>query len=647
MKFLVLLLLSFNLYAQDESCVALKESTLSSNINKLLEWFGALDNQIEKAPCKVKSPPTEAEMLKFISSKTKSAPTFSSVYGVNFKNESPELIAAFKAFTTAKDSYGLYELIPNQKQIAKEYKIGAECDKVLCAMEKIWGREYSVKLLYMKLKHNFNSSELAFENADRFSNSEFNDVLVGLEDLPPSLIPLGAGNQPLTHFKRGYTLKQYSNTTLANAVVMIFDPWDKKSNLTRQYTLFHEMSHNVSSKLRDMDESPEWLNMSGWVKKGDDWSSSPSACQVSQYGTTNPWEDFAETLSAFRYNGVQLRNKCPQKFDFVKNKVFKGIDYTDVKNCTTVPMEKIQLARKSITDEIMNSVGMSKFEDKELNETCDKSFTSYPIPGKELAVCSLKLHSLKALSGENRAIAKALAAAGIPDTTANRDLVLSDIASNFTDEMMTDISLRSIGIQDQVEEMVKKSFVDANPQGFSKKDVKADDYRFRSSLKECGAGFFTGKLDEVKECQLKAMINKDRDFQRWDMGLFPAYKSPSIFTAEANGLTEKREAALYEHISKQPLSDEAIAIEKKSFTDDLRYHAYVQKTKFDKLPDWKKMSPESFCKETYGSGSSWTEQYGAAAGIQIPKIYDSCVTEQAKKSKRFEFKEDAWMLLVR
>lgn len=645
MKYLILIFLSFSVYAQDDSCVAIENSPVQFGMQKLLEWFGAIDNQVEKAPCKTKTPPTQSEMLKFIASKSKGVST-RSVHGVNFKGESPALIDAFKDFTTAKDSFGMYDLIPNQKKINVEYKLGAECDKVLCAMEKIWGKEYAVKLLYIKLKHNFNSSELAFENSDRFTAAELDDVIVGLEDLPQHFQPLGATNQRLTHFKRGYTLKQYEGTTLANAVIMIFDPWDKKSRLSKQYTIFHEMAHNISTKVKDMDESPDWLKLSGWVKKGDEWSSAPTACSVSRYGETNPWEDFAETLSAFRYNGAQLKAKCPEKFEFVKNKVFRGIDYTEVKNCSTVPFEKIQIAQKAITDEIMNSVGNAPIEEKDLNELCNKGFSAYPIPEKELAICSLKIHSSKALSGTNAKMTEALAKAGIPDTAANRDLVLNGIMDNFTDEMMTDISLRSINVSDKVEESLKASFTAANPAGFSKKEIKADDYRLRTSLKECGLGFFEGKLEEVKQCQLKTLIAQDRDMQKWDMGVFPGYKAPTFFFNDAKGLFEKREMALLEHISKQPLADEIIQEENKRYLEDMKYHHLTIQVKLNKMPDWKKMTPDAFCKESYGGGSSWTEQYGATAGTPIPKLYNACVTEQSKKSKRFEIKEEVWMKLV-
>jgi hypothetical protein len=644
MKVLFLLLFSFNVYAQDDSCVAIENSPVQFGLSKLLDWFGAVDNQVEKAPCKTKTPLSEAEMLKFIASKTKGSAA-DTVHGVKLKNESPALIKAFKEFTTAKDSFGIYDLLPNQKQIRSEYKIGQECDKVLCAMEKIWGKD-SIKLLYIKLKHGFNTSELAFENSDRFTSSELDDVIMGLEDLPQSLIPLAVPNQRLTHFKRGYTLKQYSGSTVANAVVMIFDPWDKKSHLSKQYTIFHEMSHNVSTRLNDMDESPEWLKLSGWVKKGDDWSAAPTACSVSTYGETNPWEDFAETLSAFRYNGSQLKVKCPEKFEFVKNKVFRGMDYTEVKNCSTVPIEKVELAQKEIVNEIMSTIGTTTFDEKDLKESCEKGFSTYPVDEKELGICSLKLHSTKALNGNNPKIAEALAKAGIPDTAGNRDLVLNGITDSFTEEMMNQVSQNSINVKDQIDLVVLKSMNEANPAGFSNKNIKADDYRWRTSLKQCGAGFFTGKNEDVKQCQLKALINQDREFQKYNLGLFPEYKIPSIFFNDAKGFTEKREEILLAHISKQPLGDEAIQIEKKRFVEDMKYHITTVQVKLYKMPDWKKMSPQDFCKEAYGGGTSWTEQYGATPGQPIPKLYEGCVREQSTKSKRFEFKEEQWLKIV-
>lgn len=639
---LFFLFLSLNSFAQDENCIPVEENNLQNHIHKLLDWFGAADKQVEKAPCKVKSVPSESEMNRVVNSKAKGPLKNETVHGVRFKNESQALIEAFKHFTTAKDAFGISNVPANQKNIQTEYRIPPECDKVMCAMEKIWGKDYATKLLYVKLKHNFNSSELAFDNSDRFKPEEFNDVILGLEDIPPHLNPVGQRNQRLTHFKRGYTLKQYSSSTLANAVVMFFDSWGKKSPITRQYTMFHEMAHNISGKLRDMDESPEWLNLSGWVKKGDEWNAGANACLPSKYGATNPWEDFAESLSAYRYNGAQFKSKCPVKFEFLKSKVFRGVDYTDVKNCSQVPAAKIQQAQKAIIDEVLNSVGKLNFDDQEILEACDNGFSNYPIQESELAQCSLKLHSSKSLSGQNSKIGDILKNAGIPDTAANRDLIMSGINEEFSEEMLKDIGTKSSAVETQINSIVDKSFIEANPKGFSQEEINADDYRFRLSLKECGSGFFAGQPETVKECQLKKLIAQDRTYQTWDRGLFPMYKVPRLFKNHIPALTEKREAALFEHLSKHPLSDEVLQKELKQFQDDMKYHMMSSESKIRSLPNWKNMSSEEFCKETYGGGSSWTDQYGVSAGKPIPLLFENCVSEQGKKSKRFEFKQTQW-----
>src|SRR5690606_25328348 len=98
-------------------------------------------------------------------------------------------------------------------------------------------------------------------------------VLLGLEDIPEHLVPIGNPNQRLTRFLEGYTLKDYGPGVMANAVIMLFDLWKDDSSTSRQYTIFHEVSHNMASRLDEMDYNPEWLKLSSWIKKGDDWTS--------------------------------------------------------------------------------------------------------------------------------------------------------------------------------------------------------------------------------------------------------------------------------------------------------------------------------------------------------------------------------------
>lgn len=300
-----------------------------------LSWSAASDKQIKKAPCKTAAAPKMETIQTLINSKAGNEKADDTVYGVEFKNESPELIKMFKELTTYRDYLDLRELPLDQKDIQAEYQINPACDKVMCAMEKIWGQELAYKISYIKLKHQFNTSELAFQDSSRFTVDEINNVIIGLDDLPAHLVPAGKSNQRLTHYTRGKTLPEYGegDRTVANAVVMIFDRWDDDSPSSKQYTVFHEMAHNISHNSHDLDGSPEWLNLSNWIKKGNDWSADTGACFISRYAQDSPWEDFAETVSSYRYNAKKLKKNCPEKYAFLKDKVFNGIEYTDSKLC--------------------------------------------------------------------------------------------------------------------------------------------------------------------------------------------------------------------------------------------------------------------------------------------------------------------------
>lgn len=333
MKALVMLFISVSVFAHSGDCIncnkpAKPESTF---IRKLMNWFSTAD--VNKAPCKTKKVPTEDEMRKFIAGKLDGAFSLE-VNGVHLQDESPVLVQAFIDFTTQKDSFGSKVLKNEQKNIQHEFDINPDCVKALCAMEKIWGKEAALKMLYVKLKHGFNMSEIAFQDSSRFKKDEMDDVIRAVDDLPPALIPLAMKNQRLTMYTRGSMFPGYEGTkTQANSVVMLFDAWAEKYTTTRQYTIFHELSHNISYKLKDLDENPEWLALSGWVKKGDEWEAAPGQCFISNYAKANAWEDFAETLSAYRYNGNTLKKTCPAKYQFMKDKVMNGLEYLSETTC--------------------------------------------------------------------------------------------------------------------------------------------------------------------------------------------------------------------------------------------------------------------------------------------------------------------------
>ncbi len=345
----ILLIYSLSSFAHEDlpvqGCVDIVQIFKAPYLIKLeehLEWFGASNDNIAKAPCKALKSPSSNEVKNYIDYRAKISPAkwympFQTINGVKFKNESSNLIEAFKKLTTSKDLFGIYPADKDQVNFQEKYNINPECEKVRCAIEKIWGEELGNKILYTLLRHNFNTSEFAFANSDRLKVEELDDVLMGLDDLPKALIPLGTKEgQKLSHFSRGYTLKSNGPGVMANAVVMLFDGWSDAPRIQRQYALFHELSHNISYHFGELHSSPQWLELSGWIKKGDNWSKNEKACFASKYGFTNPAEDWAESVSAFRYNGAGFKKNCPAKFEYIKKYAFKGIDYTSSESCHVI-----------------------------------------------------------------------------------------------------------------------------------------------------------------------------------------------------------------------------------------------------------------------------------------------------------------------
>jgi hypothetical protein len=321
-----------------------------------MPWTKSSQNVIKNAPCKELKILTIEKMQEIIDSKKNRDSHHllsTNIFGVEITDESPILIKAFKELTTSLDNFGSYPVLKNQIDFQRTFKIGPHCDKVECAVKKIWGNEMGVKILYINLVYNFTASEYAFSSSDRFTASELNDVLISLADFPTHLFALTPPNQRLTHFDRNrpYPLDPGA---YANAYGMIFDNWSKEGSIVRQYTLYHELSHEVSYWLKHLDEDPRWLDISGWIKKGDDVSHRQNGCFPTVYSKTSPAEDFAESLTAYRYNARSFKARCPLKYNFIKEEVYNNIEYLSAESCSdskTTPVNDIVNEEKAPFEE--------------------------------------------------------------------------------------------------------------------------------------------------------------------------------------------------------------------------------------------------------------------------------------------------------
>lgn len=643
---IILIFLSYSAWSQDNSvCIPIVKDPLADfkDLHKHLEWHGATTSQIENAFCKTSKPPTSGDLDKIIKSKS-TGTTNAEINGVSFTGESPLLIEAFTVLTTAKDGFGITPKLSLQQDFQKTYAINPGCKKVLCAMEKIWGKNLSEKILYLNLKHSYNASEFAFENSDRFTEAEMDDVLMGIDDLPQHLTPMGSNNQRLTHFKRGYTLQAYGPNVAANAVIMLFDNWDTQTNRERQYSIFHEASHNTSSKLKNMDESPEWLSLSSWIKTGDTWTSDPKACQITKYGETNPWEDFAESMSTYRYNPQDFKSRCPDKYSFLKEKVFKGIEYTDLKSCSAIPEDKLKVAQEFIINDISESLEERTYTKEEVLKTCTNTF-SYPPMMEELDSCSLKLTASAQANAEQR-ITEALQEANIPDIEANRELVLrgmNEIIAN-NNELKIQMIKMAKGIPEAIEAIKLETIQVANEISSGAKKLEYDSYLWRANQESCISQVLnTVTRDQLARCHLKTIINKDKESQRWGTGHFAAFKLSPIFKAESLKILEDdRDKDLENKLLNQETTKKAMLKIETDIKENLASHLIHVSVLLYNIPKWKHLSPEEFCSQTYSKSSSSFLNLKVKEGSHMTSVHDWCVNKQSQNKRRYEFSGDEW-----
>lgn len=331
----LLLFISLNSFAIEKACEPAPKlpnlDPMFKEIESAVGYRAVSDEELAKAPCKTLTPPSYEKITNFLSNfQGKSKKT---VHGVELKNESKVLIEAFKMLTTDQGIRVSNGIRVSQFQIQDSFKINPKCESVTCAVQKIWGEELGLKLLYMMVKYNYNGSELAnYNSSRRFRISELNDVLMSLEDLPSELVPLGYKNQRLTISDLSPSVE--AGEIYAESSIEIYRNWSYEPSLSRQYILFHELGHNIAEQRGDFDVNKGWLKLSGWEEMApDEWAPNDGACFVSLYSMSSPYEDMAEVITMYRYNPQGLKKLCPEKYELVKKKVFKGREYLDPNSC--------------------------------------------------------------------------------------------------------------------------------------------------------------------------------------------------------------------------------------------------------------------------------------------------------------------------
>lgn len=255
------------------------------------------------------------------------------VNGIRFKNESPALVFRFMQLTTPVD-ISKNHTTPDLTRS----KIPSDCSKVRCALDAIFGPERAEKMLFLLIAYEVNTSPYRYANAD-IPNEQELDTFIDAFDLTPPFLTQIELDKKMIRFKRGYVRKGQDASVMANSTMEFYDTWSEHTPQTRTYAIIHEFAHHwAKTRTGPWDESPEWLKATGWRRLGnkpdDKWSAEEVRGLVSSYSRKSPKEDFAESAAAYRFAPERLRRLSSERYEFMKNIIFAGIEFDREKpNC--------------------------------------------------------------------------------------------------------------------------------------------------------------------------------------------------------------------------------------------------------------------------------------------------------------------------
>jgi hypothetical protein len=218
-----------------------------------------------------------------------------------------------------------------------QYNNGPVCENALCASQKMFGYEKGIYTLWSLLRYQLLIAPYADINGDPAGLKL--ETMMALETaisaFPPFLHKTLLQDKKFFRFLKGYSLALYgSERVIANAAGAIFDPIDDYNFYEQVGILIHELGHRASgfglTDYKNWDFSAEWLTASSWRRTGPGkYERDPTSPGVSHYGKTNPAEDFAESILLYRLNPTKLKTLSPSRYLFIRNKIFKGVEYID------------------------------------------------------------------------------------------------------------------------------------------------------------------------------------------------------------------------------------------------------------------------------------------------------------------------------
>ncbi len=326
-------------------------------------------NEVESAVCRSESWPSLSEMRNYVLSQSFKPRDFSnnsfSGMSVTLRDESPYLIKRFKS------------LVHSGVKISNK-----DCESVSCLNKEIFQEERGILYLYMLMKYKLNFSDLSHSKnstLNRWGPSDLNLFKKVLNPLPENLFKGRSEYKIFKNFFTGSThalpKRIYGKLDPGNKALTFFSDWSRLGKRNqKEYIIFHELSHIIDEKHGGLSNSKEWISFSRWgLKRGKlEWKAGKKNNLISDYASVAPSEDFAESLYAYRYIPDKLKLVSPKKYNFIKEKVFKGLTFESKNSCYSPLLadKPTELARRLFTAQCYYRGDRFERRDQEAFDAC-------------------------------------------------------------------------------------------------------------------------------------------------------------------------------------------------------------------------------------------------------------------------------------
>jgi len=236
---------------------------------------------------------------------------------------------------------------------APPQKAIADCTTNLCRIQARFGADIGDRLIYLLDKFGFNASryqKLPDDFANKvslrdFTVSELETIIRTSHTMPQGFHEVG---RILPVVRASWTDGVYAavffDTTYENSILALADLWAKQSEEFKMYILTHEMGHTLDM---DLPMFGDWRNIAGWPaayrynSRGnesrrvfDKSEIKRPLTMVTEYSHKNPFEDFAESVSFYRFAPHKLRSHSLEKYNLIKYQVYQGLEFDSEGGCT-------------------------------------------------------------------------------------------------------------------------------------------------------------------------------------------------------------------------------------------------------------------------------------------------------------------------